>query len=103
MALTDKFEDLGPNSGLVEEMYRQYLENRRQMNPSSSWELCETIGEVDRLYHLWDNIRDSRCDYYYVTIRRQALKKIRDEIGVAAFYNGQLPPHVPVWRFQRID
>ncbi len=35
MALTDKFEDLGPNSGLVEEMYRQYLENPSSV--SASW------------------------------------------------------------------
>ncbi len=36
MALTDKFEDLGPNSGLVEEMYRQYLENPGSV--SASWQ-----------------------------------------------------------------
>src|SRR3954471_14455062 len=35
MALTDKFEDLGPNSGLVEEMYRQFLENPSSV--SASW------------------------------------------------------------------
>ena len=35
MALTDKFEDLGPNSGLVEEMYRQFLENPGSV--SASW------------------------------------------------------------------
>jgi 2-oxoglutarate dehydrogenase E1 component len=34
MALTDKFEDLGPNSGLVEEMYRQFLENPGSVSPS---------------------------------------------------------------------
>src|SRR3954468_13990550 len=35
MALTDKFEGLGPNSGLVEEMYRQFLENPSSV--SASW------------------------------------------------------------------
>jgi len=83
--------------------YRQFLERCRDVNPSSAWEIYETMTEVDRLYHLWDNIRDSRCDYYYVTIRRQALKRVRDEIGCAAFYNGQFPPHVPIWRFQRAE
>jgi 2-oxoglutarate dehydrogenase E1 component len=34
MALTDDFESLGPNSGLVEEMYRQYLENPESVSPS---------------------------------------------------------------------
>ncbi len=35
MALTDNFESLGPNSGLVEEMYRQYLDNPESV--SESW------------------------------------------------------------------
>ena len=35
MALTDDFESLGPNSGLVEEMYRQYLDNPESV--SESW------------------------------------------------------------------
>ena len=35
MALTDDFEKLGPNSGLVEEMYRQYLDNPESV--SESW------------------------------------------------------------------
>jgi 2-oxoglutarate dehydrogenase E1 component len=34
MALKDSFEDLGPNSGLVEEMYRLYLENPGAVSPS---------------------------------------------------------------------
>lgn len=83
--------------------YRQHLETQRALNPACSWVFFETLGEVDRLYHIWDNIRDSRCEYYYVTIRRQALKRVRDQVGTAAFYNGQLPPHVPTWRFQRVD
>ena len=37
MALTDKFEDLGPNSGLVEEMYRQYLARTRARS-RASWQ-----------------------------------------------------------------
>ena len=35
----------------------------------------------------WDAIRDAQCDFYYVTVRRAALKKLRDagiEVGVIA-------------------
>ena len=59
--------------------------------------------EADRLYQIWDLVRDNRCDYYYVTVRRQALKKLKEMIGDQAYYSGQLPPHVPVWQFARID
>jgi len=38
-----------------------------------------------------------------VTVRRGALKKLQDMVGSEAYFSGKLPPHVPVWRFQRIE
>ena len=46
-------------------------------------------------------VRDARSEYYYVTVRRQALVLLRHLAGNHAFYSGQLPPHVPIWRFSR--
>jgi hypothetical protein len=83
--------------------YRQHLDNRQTMELANAWELREMILESDQLYQVWDLVRDTRCEYYYVTVRRQALKKLRETIGDQAFYSGCLPPHVPVWRFARID
>lgn len=83
--------------------YRQYLDNRQALDDAAYWQLHETLQEADRLYQVWDLVRDARCDYYYVTVRRQALKKLRDTVGYKDYYNGTLPPHVPVWRFARID
>jgi hypothetical protein len=83
--------------------YRQHLDSRQSLEGTYWWELREVLQEADRLYQIWDLVRDARCDYYYVTVRRQALKKLRDTIGYANYYNGTLPPHVPVWRFARID
>jgi hypothetical protein len=83
--------------------YKQHLDNRQAMELANAWELHEMSLEADRLYQVWDTVRDTRCDYYYVTVRRQALKKLRATIGDQAYYSGCLPPHVPVWRFGRID
>jgi hypothetical protein len=83
--------------------YRQHLESRQSLDPTGQWELHEAVQEADRLYQVWDTVRDARCDYYYVTVRRQALQKLREAIGPQAYYSGCLPPHVPVWRFARID
>src|SRR6266851_6376773 len=83
--------------------YRQHLETRLTMETTGWWDLRETLQEADHLYQIWDLVRDSRCDYYYVTVRRQALKKIKETVGDAAYYNGNMPPHVPVWRFARVD
>ncbi len=83
--------------------YRQHMETRQAVELVHWWEFREAAQEADRLYQIWDNVRDARCDYYYVTVRRHALQKLRDTIGPEAYYAGVLPPHVPVWRFQRID
>jgi len=83
--------------------YRQHLDCRLSLELTHWWELRECVQEADRLYHIWDLVRDARCDYYYVTVRRQALKKLRETVGEQAYYSGNLPPHVPVWRFARID
>jgi hypothetical protein len=98
-----------PDRALVNELlafnrsYRQHLDNRQSLEQSSWWELREAVQETERLYIIWDTVRDARCDYYYVTVRRQALKKLRETVGEADYWSGRLPPHVPVWRFARID
>ena len=82
--------------------YRQHIDARQGTELAHAWELRETLQETDRLYQVWDTVRDARCDYYYVTVRRQALKKLREMVGDEAFYGGSLPPYVPLWRFQQI-
>lgn len=83
--------------------YRQHLDARMSVEFVHWWELREALQEADQLYQVWDTVRDARCDYYYVTVRRQALKRLREAIGADAYHGGNLPPHVPIWRFQRID
>ena len=83
--------------------YRQQMEIRQAVEPTHWWELQEAVREADRLYQVWDSVRDARCGYYYVTVRRQALKKLQDMLGFEAYAEGRLPPHVPLWRFQNIN
>jgi hypothetical protein len=83
--------------------YRQYLDARLPMHMARWWELRTALQETDQLYQVWDTVRDARCDYYYVTVRRQALKKLRDLIGPELYTSGQMPPYVPLWRFELID
>jgi hypothetical protein len=83
--------------------YRQHIDVRQPLELIHWWELRTALQETDRLYQVWDAVRDARCDYYYVTVRRQALKRLRDLIGEEAYYGANLPPCVPLWQFQRID
>jgi hypothetical protein len=81
--------------------YRNDLNARLAIDLVHMEELRTAICETDQLYQVWDTVRDARCDYYYVTVRRQSLQLLRDLIGAEAFYSGQMPPNVPVRHFPR--
>ena len=80
--------------------YRQYIDLRQIVERSKWWEYQTILQETEQLYQIWDTVRDTRCEYYYVTVRRQAMLRLRDEIGKENYYAGILPPYVPLWRFQ---
>lgn len=82
--------------------YREHLAAQLDLERVYWWPIREAIGETDHLYLVWDAARDARCEYYHVHVRRQSLAKLREMIGPAAYAAGTLPPHVPVWRFQRM-
>ena len=63
----------------------------------------EALSETDQLYRIWDAVRDARSEFYYVSVRREALATLRRAIGPDDYARGVLPPHVPVWRFARQD
>jgi hypothetical protein len=93
-----------PELALVEDMLafnralQKDLKDRLALDLLHAADLQAALQETERLFHIWDTIRDARREYYYVTARRQALQRLRDLIGLDAFYSGQLPPHVPLWR-----
>lgn len=94
-----------PDRGAVTEMltfnraYRRYLDARQTMEPDRCSCVRTALKETDCLYQVWDSVRDARCEYYYVTVRRQALKRLKSQLGADAYAAGELPPHVPLWRF----
>jgi hypothetical protein len=98
-----------PARALVNDMmafnraYRNDLVTRLALDTIHEDELRAALAETDHLYRVWDAVRDARCDYYYITVRRQALAQLRDLIGAQAYYSGDLPPHVPLWRFPIFD
>jgi hypothetical protein len=83
--------------------YRQQIDSRQPLELVHWWELRLAVQETERLYQIWDSARDARCDFYYVTVRRQALKRLQEMIGEEAYYAGNLPPCVPLWRFLQPD
>ena len=82
--------------------FRKHLEERQVWESDRADVLHEAMQETDRLYRQWDAIRDAQCDFYYVTVRRAALKKLREALGADAFNAGRMPPYVPEWRFASV-
>jgi len=83
--------------------YCKQLALRRPLEPAHAEELDAALREAEQLQELWDTVKGARCQYYYVTYRRECLKRLREMIGDNAYYNGRLPPPVPLWRFHEID
>lgn len=80
--------------------YIRFLEQRKMLF-QEDW-IDEAITDAKRIVAIYDCVRDCRCDYYYVTARRDALQKLRSMLGAWDYYHATLPV-VPVWRFRRID
>jgi hypothetical protein len=97
--------DRFPSRRLVEDMlafnraYRKDLLDRMELDSHPTEQLRQAVQEVDQLHFLWTTVRDAKCSFYYVTVRRQSLQHLRELIGDEAFYRGELPPHVPLWCF----
>jgi hypothetical protein len=79
--------------------YRKNLETRLTWEPDRANLINEAIQETEKLYKIWDAMRDAKCDYHYVTVRRLALKRLKDLIGPEVYLTGESPPYVPDWRF----
>ncbi len=98
-----------PDRGTVNELlafnraYRRHLDARQALEQDRCQCLRTALKETDYLYQVWDSVRDARCEYYYITVRRQALKRLRQMIGTEAYDAADLPPYVPLWRFQEAN
>lgn len=83
----------------VNRQIRQYAELMEMCQKHHETEWMVVIHELDALYELWDHVEDARCDYYYVTVRREKLKWLLDKLGPEDYYSTNLPPCAPYWRF----
>lgn len=98
----NRFPDRGTVNDLLafNRAYRRHLDARVPMEQDRAAQLRAALKETDALYGVWDSVRDARCEYYYVAVRRMALKRLRDNLGADDYNAGRLPPFVPLWRFE---
>jgi hypothetical protein len=79
--------------------YQQHLEQAKLCYAERSGDIDEAIQQCNACWRTWDLIRDARTEYYYIHVRRAALRDLRQQIGFAAYYSGRLPPIVPLALF----
>jgi hypothetical protein len=79
--------------------YRKNLETRLMWESDRANVIGEAIRETEKLYKIWDAIRDAKCEFHYITVRRLALNKLKETLGTELYDKGELPPYVPEWRF----
>jgi hypothetical protein len=82
--------------------FRKHLETRLAWESDRAVLIGEVINENERLYRMWDAIRDAKSDLTYITTRRLALLRLRDMLGPETYEKGETPPYVPDWRFARL-
>jgi hypothetical protein len=104
VADSHRFPDRAAVNDLVRfnRAYRKHLDQRHDLETDRCEALRAVIHETELLYQVWDSVRDARCEFYYITVRRQALKKLQDLIGEEDYSAGNLPPNVPTWRFNEL-
>lgn len=78
--------------------YRHDVQARQALEPHRAADLAAALTEADQLHSIWCAVADARWGALYVTARRQAMQTLLDRVGPEAFYSGQLPTYVPIWR-----
>jgi hypothetical protein len=79
--------------------YRRHLVERQCLELDRNEKISYAIRETDLLYKIYDAARDARCEFYYITVRRAALKKLKDFLGDEDYTANNFPPIVPFWYF----
>ena len=83
---------------LFNKAYENYLKECINLYPHNR-QFQLAMEDTKILYTFWDAVRDAQCEYYYIHIRKQALKKVISMIGEEDFFASKFPPHVPLWAF----
>lgn len=84
--------------------YKAHLECQQAINGQHRSEDYQAIiQETQDLYLIYDWVFDAKGQYFPLAYRRFCLKKARELMGDKLYYEGRMPPHVPIWRFRSID
>lgn len=82
--------------------YRRHAAARRTADPTRAADWNRVLAETDLIHAAWYALRWAHM-YEDRDQRADALARLRDYLGPEAYYAGQMPPGVPVWRLVPVD
>lgn len=74
----------------------------QELNPAQYAEYTGAIEEVCRRWYLYNDLRHALDPYASQWFRRKSLQSLRESLGESAFYDGAMPPSVPVEFYRRV-
>jgi len=81
----------------------RYVERQTELKIHQAEHWCNRLTTLKQTKAILSELYDAKCDYYYLPVRRSALKKARDLMGPGPYYAGQLPAAVPTEFLRRVD
>jgi hypothetical protein len=79
-----------------------WLEKRMDWELDRQGETRAWRAENEALRTIWQCVATAACEGYGPEWRREALNTLRKRLGPEDYYQGRLPPPVPVWRFSEV-
>ena len=97
--------DRGELTNALDEIWQRVRRLNRYVEERAPWQLArepDRAGELDQvLASLVEGVRT--INVMLEPYMPDSTAKLREALGPQAFYSGTLPPHVPVWLFQRVE
>src|SRR5579862_4439648 len=78
--------------------FRAHCQSQTQLDPAHAWPWCQAMREAEKISGIYDALDDAMADWRPLSVRRQALQRVKDALG-HNWWNGALPPPVPFWTF----
>lgn len=88
--------------------HRDWLETQAQFYPDREWFFVVWATEAKFLFDVWHLLTEiqgteAEGNYNSTELRRAYLAELKEKLGPYWYYQGIMPPPVPLWRFKKIE
>lgn len=88
-------------------LYHDYILSRRAVEHRHWWVMHEVVVETNQLHTAWDTLWRAQLHGHSHIGRgnkqRDGLARLRELLGPERYYAGEMPPAIPIHRFNQIN